>query len=85
MDREEIRTKLKELLAVVDQEIGDKADTSDPIDIREGIGLDSLQIVELLFEIEESLDAKIEDEEAQNLRTVGELIDLIEKKTSAAE
>ena len=84
MDREEIRAKLKELLTVVDHEIGQRADTSDEVDIREGIGLDSLQIVELLFEIEENIGAKIEDEEAQTIHTVGQLLDLIEKKLSAA-
>ena len=83
MDREEIRAKLRELLTVVDPEIGARADTGDNVDIREGIGLDSLQIVELLFEIEENIGPKIEDEEAQSIRTVGQLLDLIEKKLAA--
>ena len=83
MNREEIRAKLKELLTVVDHEIGQRADTGDDVDIREGIGLDSLQIVELLFEIEENIGPKIEDEEAQSIRTVGQLLDLVEKKLGA--
>jgi acyl carrier protein len=48
--------------------------------IREGLGLDSLQLTELLFEIEERLGAKIADDEAMKLRTVGDLITLIESK-----
>jgi len=83
MDKEQIRAKLKELLTVVDPEIGARADTGDDVDIREGIGLDSLQIVELLFEIEENIGPKIEDEEAQSIRTVGQLLDLIQKKLAA--
>ena len=85
MTREELKAKLKEMIAVVDEDLAKAADVSDDLEIREGLGLDSLQIVELLFEIEEQLDVKIEDEEAQKLRTVGSLLDIIEVKLSAAE
>ncbi len=44
--------------------------------------MDSLQITELLFEIEERLGAKISDEEARDLSTIGDLITLIEAKTA---
>ena len=85
MNKEELKAKLKEMIAVVDEELAKTANVSDNMEIREGLGLDSLQIVELLFEIEEQLDVKIEDEEAQKLRTVGSLLDIIEAKLSAAE
>ena len=85
MNKEELKAKLKEMIAVVDEELAKTANVSDNMEIREGLGLDSLQIVELLFEIEEQLDVKIEDEEAQKLRTVGSLLDIIEVKLSAAE
>ena len=48
--------------------------------MREGLGFDSLQLTELLFEIEERLNVKIADDEAMKLRTVGDLITLIDSK-----
>ena len=84
MDREELKKKLQDMLAVVDEDVAKSVQITDETEIREGLGLDSLQIVELLFEIEEQLEVKIEDEEAQRLRTVGNLLDVIEQKMEAA-
>ena len=80
MDRQEIRKKLVGMLAIVDEELAKRDDIGEDAEIRDGLGLDSLQVVELLFEIEEELGVKIEDEEAQQLRTVGSLLDIIEAK-----
>jgi len=81
MDREEIRAGLAEILKVVSEDKPiDLASVGDDTMLRDGLGLDSLQVTEMLFEIEERLGAKIEDEEAMQLRTVGDLIALIERK-----
>jgi acyl carrier protein len=44
------------------------------------IGADSLDIVELIMELEEDFDITIPDEEAEKIKTVGEAIDYIEKE-----
>lgn len=80
MDREALRAKLKDMLAIVDEDIAKRAKVGDDIEIREGIGLDSLQVVELLFEIEEQIGVKIQDDEAPKIKTVGDLLDLVLKK-----
>jgi acyl carrier protein len=80
MDRQQIRTELEKILTIVDDQLLKRVQVQDETVIREGLGLDSLQLTELLFEIEERLGAKIADDEAMKLRTVGDLITLIESK-----
>ena len=80
MDRQQIRTELEKILTIVDDQLLKRVQVQDETVIREGLGLDSLQLTEMLFEIEERLGAKIADDEAMKLRTVGDLITLIESK-----
>jgi len=46
----------------------------------EDIGADSLDIVELIMELEEEFDIQIPDDEAQKIKTVGEAVDYIERE-----
>ena len=46
----------------------------------EDIGADSLDIVELVIELEEEFDIQIPDDQAEKIKTVGEAIDYIEVK-----
>ena len=80
MDRQQIRAELEKILTIVDDQLLKRVQVQDETVIREGLGLDSLQLTELLFEIEERLGVKIADDEAMKLRTVGDLITLIESK-----
>ena len=43
----------------------------------EDIGADSLDIVELVMELEEEFDITIPDEQAEKIKTVGEAVDYI--------
>jgi acyl carrier protein len=49
---------------------------------QEDIGADSLDIVELVMELEEEFEITIPDEEAEKIKTVGEAIDYIDKELS---
>lgn len=44
------------------------------------IGADSLDIVELVMELEEEFEITIPDEEAEKIKTVGEAIDYIDRE-----
>jgi acyl carrier protein len=46
----------------------------------EALGLDSLDVVELTLVIEEELGVKIEDEELEDVRTVGDAAAKVEAK-----
>ena len=48
------------------------------------LGADSLDTVELVMAFEEEFNAEIPDEEAEKLKTVGDAIDYIQKKTAKA-
>ena len=44
------------------------------------LGLDSLDLVELITEIEDELNVKIPDEELVNIKTIDDLLKIIESK-----
>ncbi len=48
--------------------------------LSDDLGADSLDAVELIMAIEEEFDISIEDEDAQTLQTVGQIVEYIEKK-----
>ena len=45
----------------------------------EDIGADSLDIVELVMELEEEFDIQIPDDQAEKIQTVGQAVDYVEK------
>ena len=46
--------------------------------LRNDLGLESLDIVELIMELEDEFEIEVPDEEADNLKTVGDVIHFIE-------
>ena len=46
------------------------------------LGLDSLDLVEIMLEIEETLKIEFSSDEIASLTTLGSVLDLIEKKTA---
>ncbi len=56
--------------------------TADPIDCEttfEGLGADSLDMVNVVVELEDGFDVAISDEEMESLATVGNAVDLVER------
>jgi acyl carrier protein len=49
-------------------------------DIINDLGADSISTVELMMKFEDEFDLKIPDEEAQQLRTVGQVIEYVDRK-----
>ncbi|MBQ6152746.1 MAG: acyl carrier protein [Ruminococcus sp.] len=50
-------------------------------DMQDDLGADSLDVVDLLMSIEDEFEIEIPDEEIENIRTVGELVNYIETNT----
>lgn len=50
---------------------------------KEDLEADSLDLVELLLEMEREYGFKVEDEEAEEILTVGDAVDLIMRKVGA--
>ncbi|MCI9627179.1 MAG: acyl carrier protein [Clostridia bacterium] len=47
--------------------------------LKEDLGADSLDMVELIMAMEEEFDVEIPDEEAQNIRTVEDAVNYVEQ------
>lgn len=69
--KQEIENLIKEKLNI--SEINRNATSAD-------YGLDSLDVVEFLLELEEQYGISFEASETTNLKTLGELLDLLDKK-----
>lgn len=48
--------------------------------IQEDLGADSLDVVDLLMSIEDEFEIEVPDEEIENIKTVGNLVEYIEKR-----
>ena len=75
--REEIFDRVKEVL--VEQLGVDGADVSDGASFQEDLDADSLDLVELIMELEDQFAVKISDEDAQGIQTVGQAVDYIQQ------
>ena len=70
-----VKNVIKEQLGVKEEEITRDASLMDDL------GADSLDLIELVMELEEEFAIEIPDEDAENIHTVGEVITYIEGKT----
>lgn len=57
----------------------DEADVSAESSFVDDLGADSLDLVELIMAMEEEFDIKIEDDEAEKIKTVQDVINFINK------
>lgn len=49
--------------------------------IQDDLGADSLDVVDLLMSIEDEFEIEVPDDEIENIKTVGSLVDFIEKNS----
>jgi acyl carrier protein len=81
MERAEIESKLSGLLV---DELGLDADKiTMESRFEEDLEVDSLGVVELLMALEDNFGVQIPDEEAEQLTTVGQAVDLVEQKLNS--
>jgi acyl carrier protein len=73
--REEILERVKEVL--VEQLGVDEGEITESASFQEDLDADSLDLVELIMELEDQFGVKISDEDAQSIQTVGQAVDYI--------
>ena len=80
MDRSEIESKMVDLLV---EELGIERDKiAMGSKFEEDLEVDSLGVVELLMALEDNFDVNIPDEEAENITTVSEAVDIVAVKVN---
>ena len=82
MDRESIR---QTLLAFLEEDLGETIPSlDDEVKIREGLGLDSVDVVGLVMQVERKYRIRLATEELSAIVKVGEMLDLLELKIAAS-
>lgn len=77
MNRQDIEKKVTDIL--VDKLGVEPEYVKSEADFREDLGGDSLDLVVVLMEFEKDFRISVSDEEADQVKTVGDIIDLVEK------
>ncbi|MER1955954.1 MAG: acyl carrier protein [Solibacillus sp.] len=67
---------------IVDRLGVDESEVKLEASFRDDLGADSLDVVELVMELEDEFDMEISDEDAEKIATVGDALSYIESKVS---
>jgi acyl carrier protein len=77
MDKAQMRSKIIDIIA---NQLGVEKDIITPeANVVDDLGADSLDVVELVMALEEAFDLEIPDEDAENIRTVKDIFEYLEK------
>ncbi|GGL44273.1 acyl carrier protein [Sporolactobacillus putidus] len=80
MAEDDVLERVKKI--VVDRLGVDEADVKPEASFKEDLDADSLDIVELVMELEDEFNLEISDEDAEKIQTVGDVITYIQSHKS---
>jgi acyl carrier protein len=79
MDRASLR---QTLLGLLEQETGKTySQLNDTDNLKETLGLDSVDLIGLVLQVENTFNIRIDSDELQPVQTVGDLLDLLGRHT----
>lgn len=72
---------LERIAKIVSERLGvDESEVKPEATFKEDLGADSLDVVELVMELEDEFDLEISDEDAEKIATVGDVVTYIERQ-----
>ena len=80
MDKEQIKSKIVEVLRSYSKDKAFSEDLADDLNLVTDLNINSSRLVDLTLAFEDEFDIEIEDEEIGRATTIGQLIQLIDKK-----
>lgn len=76
-----VATVIERVTKVIIDRLGvDESEVKMEASFRDDLGADSLDVVELVMELEDEFDMEISDEDAEQISTVGSAVTFIESK-----
>jgi acyl carrier protein len=83
MDRQKLR---ETLLDVLEQETWERPQNlADDVRIREGLKLDSVDLLSVTLRVESQLGISLESRDFERVNTVGDLLDVLQAKLAATQ
>ena len=73
--RDEVFERIREVLA--ERLSVEETDVTEEANFQEDLGADSLDLVEMIMELEDQFGIKIPDEDAQKIQTVGQAVEYV--------
>lgn len=78
MTREDLLKRLEEIIKV--QDPAKTLLISEKTSLKDDLGVDSIELMEFVINVEDAFSISIPDEDVETLMTIGDLIDYLQKK-----
>jgi acyl carrier protein len=80
MDHSEIRAKIVEIIGFYAKDKDALESATDETNILQDLKVNSARLVDVILDFEDAFDIEVEDEDADNVNTIGDAISLISAK-----
>ena len=80
MDQSEIRAKIVEIISVYAKDKDALASATDETNILQDLKVNSARLVDVILDFEDAFNIEVEDEDADNVNTIGDAVSLIAAK-----
>ncbi len=80
MDQSEIRAKIVEIIGSYAKDKEALASATDETNILQDLKVNSARLVDVILDFEDAFDIEVEDEDADNVNTIGDAVSLIAAK-----
>ena len=80
MDQSEIRAKIVEIIGTYAKDKEALAAATDETNILQDLKVNSARLVDVILDFEDAFDIEVEDEDADNVNTIGDAVSLIAAK-----